>query len=483
MKKMFWIIVAAAIVAACGDKPSPTPEGGDGPKPVTPDNPEYINLVANWNFEDDVDLNLADPAVGKWSWRAGWDAQGKQGAVAEPYQDDRRGLNNSRCLAIISPNVNVDVGFAQVIKGLKPGEPYKAIARIRTEDVTGGAGAHLSLDYLWAPRSNPITGTHSEYSTSVLEFEPEGEEVTLMLKLGNTAADSRGVAYFDNVTLTYNYDLYQRLSPKEHIKLIIDKKYLSVSDKVIDEWLAKMDLVYESYVEQFLGKKPYDGATIKIRSGVIGAWAYAGNPIQWNQNYIEQTLLQIAEGDWCFGLMHELGHDFNPGHMKGEYDQCPWQAWDFNEELFANFRMYYALSHVPGAQIIQDAKIYQPDGTFVTQKKVYKGTEIKQMYKSETDNGYDQTIAKNKAVEMGNGLTYCMVRIVDAFGWEIWQKTYDDLYRLPATAVNPAGWNQWQKFTYLMEALDKNAPAGRSVYDTFSTQELKVIESYLSTQK
>jgi len=452
----------------------------------TPDGPTTTteNLIANWDFEQDVDLNTYTKAVeGEWRWVPSWDDQGTKGAVAEPYQDNTRGVNGSRCIAILAPQNNVDVGFQQVIRGLKPGEPYKVSARVKTEGVsTGGAGAHISLDYLWAPRSNAITGDHSEWTTTVLEFEPATDTVVICLKLGNTAADARGVAYFDNVTMSYNYDLYQRTSPGGHIKLVINKSYLSVSDAVIDKWLGRLDQVYESYKEFFWGETPYDGNTIKIRSGSINAWAYAGNPIQWNQNYIAEALTQIAEqDDWCFGIMHELGHDYNPGHFT-QYKNAT-NAWNFNEELFANFRMYYALTHVEGAQVYQDQTIYNADGTKTSTKRIYKGDEIKQLYKSWCDNSYDKTIGANNASEMGNALCYCMIRIAEKYGWDLWQRTFKYLYNIPSSSVSTTGWTQWEKFQYLMKALSKNTTDGSDVTETcFTTQELTIIEKYLSTQ-
>ena len=41
----------------------------------------------------------------------------------------------------------------------------------------------------------------------------------------------------------------------------------------------------------------------------------------------------LQHDDWCFGILHEIGHVFNIGDT----------SWNWNDEMFANFRMHYAL--------------------------------------------------------------------------------------------------------------------------------------------
>lgn len=445
------------------------------------------NLIKNPEMEDDVDLDLHTDVPGQygWNWMGGWHSE-----KVQVMQSDDRGCNGSRCLVILSPNENTDCGFGQVVHGLVPGKPYKATARVKTESVTGGAGAHIALDYLWAPRSNGVTGT-SDWTTCTLEFEPDADSVVLCLKLGNTAADSRGVAYFDNVRLTYNTDLYIRTSAAEHFCLMADRKYISVSDGVIDDWLAKLDKVYESYVDLMGGMKPYGGNTIRIRAKVIDAWAYAGNPIEWNENYVAAALSKVSKGDWCFGLMHEMGHDFAPGHIYMEGSQKTgerFSSWIWNEEIFANFRMYYPLTHVDGIEIFQDGclksdengnLIQDSKGNYVSYQANYKGGEIVKMYKTESSNSYDLTIAKGRAVEMGNGMCYVLARMVEECGWKVWQDAFKYLYQFNSTYKTFN--NDWERIEYLLGVLDKYSPNGKKASQTISAQELSVIKAYYET--
>ena len=79
----------------------------------------------------------------------------------------------------------------------------------------------------------------------VLEIDDvtENGEIILCLRLGNTAASSKGLAYFDDVVLKENQDLYIRTS--KHFRLVVSRDLVPISDQLIDEWLANMDDVYE----------------------------------------------------------------------------------------------------------------------------------------------------------------------------------------------------------------------------------------------
>lgn len=49
----------------------------------------------------------------------------------------------------------------------------------------------------------------------------------------------------------------------------------------------------------------------------------------------------LQHDDWCFGILHEIGHVFNIGDT----------SWNWNDEMFANFRMHYALEKIMGKYI------------------------------------------------------------------------------------------------------------------------------------
>lgn len=473
--KLKYSFLAALVIMTLGacakNNDAPSAGGDDTETPLNPGTTEDDNpsLLVNGNMEEEISTELATEAVvGKWSYLGGWNA-----SSAKIGYESGRGVKGSKCLSIMAMNEDVDVMFAQKVTGLTPGGYYKATARVKTDMVTGGKGANLCLDYLWAPSSEGVYGSDTNWKTISLDIDdvPESGEITLCLRLGNTAASSTGLVYFDDVTLKENRDLYIRSS--EHLRLVVPKDKVPVSDAIIDEWLANLDKVYECYKELFGGLVPFDGEITTIRSGSIGAWAYAGNPIQWNEDYVYDALALVGRGDWCFGLMHEIGHNFAPYITNSTY------TWDWNEELFANFRMFYALEKL-NAVVITTASVPQGDGTYVSQEKTYVGAELVQLYKSETDNCYDRTIAAGNAVEMGNALCYKFIQIKEKYGWDVYKKAFAELYTLPRNQEEEKSMNHWERFEYFLSFLTKHA--GEDVHSCFSTLELNTIKSYLSTQ-
>jgi len=43
--------------------------------------------------------------------------------------------------------------------------------------------------------------------------------------------------------------------------------------------------------------------------------------------------MTCEHGDLSFAILHEIGHNFNLGNT----------SWNWNDEMFANFRAYYAV--------------------------------------------------------------------------------------------------------------------------------------------
>ena len=428
------------------------------------------NYIVNGDLEDDIPVTMASEAVaGEWRYIGGWNP-----SAAKVAQEQDRGVDGSRCLSIIALEQDTDVMFAQKVTGLKPGGYYRASAKVKTDMVTGGKGANICQEYLWSPASDGVVGSVNKWKTITVDVDDVAQsgEITLCLRLGNTAASSKGLVYFDDVKLMENDELYIRES--KHLRLVIDKAYKCITDEVIDQWLANLDKVYECYEELFSGMVPFEGKITTIRAASIDAWAYAGNPIKWNRNYIETTLAQVNRGDWCFGLMHEIGHNFAPYINNATY------TFDWNEELFANFRMFYALEKL-NATVITTASIPQPDGTYKSQEKTYVGARLLDLYQSETDNCYERTIAAGRSVEMGNALCYKLIKIKEKYGWDLYKKAFADLYKIPRNEEEEKAMNNWQKFEYFMSFLTKHA--GENVMNTcFTPVELNTIKTYLEKE-
>lgn len=118
-----------------------------------------------------------------------------------------------------------------------------------------------------------------------------------------------------------------------------DLKHLSDPEA----WVAKLDKAYEAYVE-LVGTAPFNGEKITILSVEEnpGGWAVAGNPIKWHRRHIVPCFENnINKGDWVFGIMHEIGHDFDLGFGPGFEDRWCWEP-----EFWANYKMDYVFPQI-----------------------------------------------------------------------------------------------------------------------------------------
>lgn len=175
-------------------------------------------------------------------------------------------------------------------------------------------------------------------------------------------------------------------------------------------------------------------AILSSRGLESGYWALAGYPILWSSNYsaVTSTFEELAQhGTWSFGLMHELGHVFNLGNS----------SWNWNDEMFANFRMQYGLE--------------QNQGKVWMDERVYTGREILDMYKKD----YDNTVYTQVN---DNGIHYMLGRLAGpgGIGWEPFKAAFREL---TTTGGAPSG--KYDKFEYLLSLLSKHATrlTGRDV--------------------
>ena len=413
-----------------GDNDGDSDQEADAPD----QNEEFEIEIGNWNFETEVDFS-GDKGV--WIQQAGW-----RGDNALVTYEPNGGYKSSGGIKIecIDNSSSTDMPVSQTVTGLIPDKLYELSAMIKVKGITktNGRGGNIGLygHQVWTS-SEPFNGSHDWERRSV-KFIAEKETVDIACRLGFTAGDSNGTAWFDEVKLESPKDMYHRES--EHVVLYVEKNLVNISNKKIDEWLAKLDGIYEQYTELFDFFVPFEGKKMIILSGVIDAWAYAGYPIQWNKDYISSTFTEIQQYDnTCFGIMHEMGHNFAPGNYKtGKYAMGNYDAWNWNEELCANFRMYYGL--------------YYTDHPTYINNQTYYGKEIIGMYKEQ----YNKSLAAGKA-DGGDGLMYVMCKMVEDYGWEPFKKAFKELYNLDPEICLGEKEQRWPKIENFFIVLSKHA--------------------------
>jgi hypothetical protein len=335
-----------------------------------------------------------------------------------------------------------DIAITQTIR-VDPTKFYRLSAWVKTENVVGGTGANICLYNTWIS-SGQLVGTNDWQRISFDFTPPPTGEITIACRLGYWAAVSTGKAYFDDVVIER---IPKYIQEGDHIKLILDRDDVSgVKPQTIKSWVRNLDHAYEKYAE-LMGLYPYSQETISIASvnTYPGGWAVAGNPILWYKPYINQELKDIQNtGSWSFGIMHELAHDFvgdNTNH-----------SWIWNEEMFANLRMFYVVEELNAPILIS---------------RLYIGSELANFYKTDGGDSYEKWIGQG--IPKGHdGLMYTLIRIKDQVGWQPFKDTYEDLN---ASAVNPA--TGWEKFNLFLDKLTQYS--GQDVRLTYPAGELDVI--------
>lgn len=284
-------------------------------------------------------------------------------ASADPVQSPVYAGKRSARLTCLQAN---DARLIQSVS-VHPNSFYRLSAWVKTENVGRDAlGANLCQYGTWA-HSKDLQGTSDWTRLSMFIFPTGQSEMTIGCRLGFWGSTNSGTVWFDDVRLTQIPSLTLRVTePKDrgrtaefasappeafgvvegrHVTLRVQARKLATLRNPLG-WVEKLDAAYEAYAD-LVGFTPYAGKPIAIQEveAYPGGWAVAGNPILWHGIYVEDSFRQVNQGDWLFGILHELGHDF-------DHD-----AWNWHGEFFANLKMAYAAEQTR-ATIVQGGKVY-----------------------------------------------------------------------------------------------------------------------------
>ena len=375
------------------------------------------------------------------------------------------GVDGSGCVKI-SSSAKTALAVKHKLKGLHPGKLYRVSARMKCDSVQDGRGAVLyldpeGLDQSW--NASEFTYGTNDWAEVYMDFVPDRNgEAVICCGLGfpwgtYNGGKASGTVWYDDVKVvpTPEEAIYSRES--EHIVLRLDRDKVTISDAEVDAWLAMLDRTYEAYRE-LIGEVPFDGRKIMILNtpGIEpGYWALAGNPILWNSHVAVSKLLDrtVEFGDWGFGIIHEIGHVFSQGNIKGS------GRWNWNDEIFANFRMSYALEACDGIMSQRDI--------------CYRGADVINYYKI----FYDETIGAGIPKNNGDALHYTFLRIKERYGWDVYKKAFRELYALGDSGQEGLN-TPYDKFLFFLSYVSR--AAGEDVVAaTYTPEELALIEESL----
>lgn len=400
-------------------------------------------------------------------WTLAVDGGSPVGATALWRQGE--GIDGSGCVFLSSPE-RAQVSVCHDIDGLDPGKIYRVTASLRTLGVAEGRGAVLTVetedtDQEW--NASEFCYGDNDWKEVYVDFVPSGDgKAQIRCRLGDhggtyNGGTALGKVWWDNLTVRETTPEDLCIREGKHIRLALDSDKVCVNDSTLESWLTDLDSVYESY-SRLVGGTPFNGSRITILTtpGVeAGYWALAGNPILWNNRVgIDKSLMSTQENDdWNFGLMHEIGHTFS-GYCRADGTRTN-SAWNWNDEIFANFRMSYALEDLGGRM--------GQRGVF------YTGAENMDYYKL----AYDETLGAGLAKNNGDALHYTFLRIARKYGWQVYEKAFRMLYALDESETASLK-TDFDKFSFFLSFLSR--AAGEDVFSTcYSPEELDLIEKSL----
>ena len=322
------------------------------------------------------------------------------------------GADGSGCVKIASAEKTA-LAIKHKLTGLHPGKLYRLSALMKCDSVQDGRGAVLYLDPEGLEQSwnaSEFAYGTNDWTEVYMDFVPDRQgEAVVCCGLGfpwgtYNGGKASGTVWYDNVKVTPAPEeaLYTREG--EHIVLKLDRDKVTVSDADIDAWLSKLDRTVEF-------------------------------------------------GDWGFGIIHEIGHVFSQGNISGT------GRWNWNDEIFANFRMSYALEAC--------------DGTMSQRDICYRGADVINYYKI----FYDETIGAGIPKNNGDALHYTFLRIKERYGWDVYKKAFRELYALGDSGQEGLE-TPYDKFLFFLSYVSK--AAGEDVVAaTYTPGELALIEESL----
>ncbi|WP_265445434.1 carbohydrate-binding protein CenC [Acetivibrio straminisolvens] len=414
---------------------------------------------------------------------SGWEKRSSkhENSLATVEIETGTGLNNGKCLKISSLEQDEDVGYAKTLQ-LAPNSYYKLSAYMKYENVTNqyidysgdtpeirrkSDGANICLyngEAIWN-RTATATGTDTSWKEVSLLFKtPESGIVMIGLRLGFFFNETKGTVWFDNVKVEPVPSDY--IYESEHFDACFDASDTQYTTREgIINWLSDLDKVYV-LMKEFSGNRiPFNGNKIGILASdghPSGSASYAGNPIMWfkssNENPVANQLKRSYEnGDLSFAILHEIGHNFNLGNT----------SWNWNDEMFANFRAYYAVDQLekmhlnnmgPMPVVYNDPNIRR------------EGTQLKYYYLSR----YIQTMSRGEFHH--DGLMYRLIEVQEEIGWEPFLKTIQYL-----SSNDFSDKNDMEKFDLFYSKLSEYSQ--RPVSELISDYDKSVVKAYWDKHK
>ncbi|RYG48479.1 hypothetical protein EON79_04330 [bacterium] len=190
-----------------------------------------------------------------------------------------------------------------------------------------------------------------------------------------------------------------------------------------------IDRCYQSMIE-LTGEKPFGGRLMVFKESPAHPWwAYAGEEMILNTDYVGQTLQEFDKGLISFGWVHEVGHNFD---TLGD-----WYIWNSpSAEYQANLKLSYALEGL-GDEVRLNVKKGTPLYAPGSPTSIIRPSELIDAFFMPFGDGYLADPSRKWDTLSSDEIHAFYMRIEKTYGWEPFKRTYRTYRRLANEGKKP----------------------------------------------
>ncbi len=200
--------------------------------------------------------------------------------------------------------------------------------------------------------------------------------------------------------------------------------------KHLDRTLRWVDQAYAAMID-LTGERPFGGKRMVFREAPPHPWwAYAGQEMILNTDYVGSTLKDFDDGILSFGWVHEVGHNFD---VLGD-----WYIWSGPcAEFQANFKLCYALESMPD-QSFRIRWNWQAPGYPAPDKNMaLRGTELVERFFLMFGDPYLADPVRTWDTLNSDEMHTFFQRLQRVYGWGVFRQWYRTYRRMADAGLKP----------------------------------------------
>jgi len=222
--------------------------------------------------------------------------------------------------------------------------------------------------------------------------------------------------------------------------------------KHVERTMKWMDEAYGRMID-LTGETPFDGRKMTLKEAPPHPWwAYAGENMILNTDYVASALKQSDEGGIPFGWVHEVGHNFD---TLGD-----WYIWNGPAaEWQANFKLGYAMETHPDPTIRMFWEHYPPGYPAPPgDHPLIAGQEYIERFFLPFGDVYLADPSRKWDSMTSDEMHSFFQRIQRIYGWEVFRQWYRTYRKLQDAGMKPPTTPE-EKVALIAAILERNAKA------------------------